>query len=66
MKFTDLKDLSEPELVVKSRELRQEVFTMRLQQASSQLEKPAKLRYLRRDIARIETRLSQITQRGSK
>jgi large subunit ribosomal protein L29 len=66
MKFTDLKDLSEPELVVKSRELRQEVFTMRLQQASSQLEKPAKLRYLRRDIARIETRLSQITQQGSK
>jgi large subunit ribosomal protein L29 len=66
MKFSSLKDLTAPELVAKSRELRQEVFTMRLQQASSQLEKPAKLRYLRRDIARIETRLSQIQQQGSK
>jgi len=31
-----------------------------LQQASAQLEKPARLRTLRRDIARIETRVSQL------
>ena len=66
MKFSSLNDLTAPELTAKSRELRHEVFTMRLQQASSQLEKPAKLRYLRRDIARIETRLSQMQQQGSK
>ena len=62
MKFTDLKNLnlSIPELSAKGRDLRQEIFNLRLQQASSQLEKPARLRTLRRDIARIETRISQL------
>ena len=60
MKFSDLKDLTVPELAAKGRELRQEIFNLRLQQASSQLEKPDRLRTLRRDIARIETRVSQL------
>lgn len=60
MKYTELKDLTIPELSAKGRDLRQEVFNLRLQQASSQLEKPARLRVLRRDIARIETRISQL------
>ena len=60
MKYTELKDLTIPELSAKGRDLRQEIFNLRLQQASSQLEKPARLRLLRRDIARIETRLSQL------
>lgn len=66
MKFSELKDLTAAELAVKGNELRQELFSLRLQQASSQLEKPAKLRFLRKDIARVETRLSQIQQQGSK
>jgi large subunit ribosomal protein L29 len=66
MKFSELKDLTPAELGVKGNELRQELFNLRLQQASSQLEKPAKLRFLRKDIARIETRLSQIQQQVSK
>jgi large subunit ribosomal protein L29 len=60
MKFTELKDMTIPELSAKGRDLRQEIFNLRLQQASSQLEKPARLRVLRRDIARIETRISQL------
>ncbi len=36
------------------------MFNLRLQQASAQLEKPARLRTLRKDIARIETRISQL------
>ena len=60
MKFTELKDLTIPELSAKGRDMRQEIFNLRLQQASSQLEKPARLRFLRRDIARIETRISQL------
>ena len=60
MKYTELKDLTVQELTAKSRDLRQEMFNLRLQQASSQLEKPARLRVLRRDIARIETRISQL------
>jgi large subunit ribosomal protein L29 len=60
MKYTELKDLTAQELTAKSRDLRQEIFNLRLQQASSQLEKPGRLRTIRRDIARIETRISQM------
>lgn len=59
MKFSALKDLTPAELGAKGAELRHELFNLRLQKASAQLEKPARLRTLRRDIARIETALSQ-------
>ena len=64
MKMSELKDMTLVELTAKSRDLRQEMFNLRLQQASAQLEKPARLRTLRRDIARIETRISQLRQQG--
>jgi large subunit ribosomal protein L29 len=63
MKKAQRKELQEKtaaELSAEGRNLRQEIFNLRLQQASAQLEKPGRLRTLRRDIARIETRLSQI------
>ena len=44
MKMPRIKDLTLAELAAKSRDLRQEMFNLRLQQASSQLEKPARLR----------------------
>lgn len=58
MKMSELKDLTVTELAARSRDLRQELFNLHLQKASSQLEKPAHLRTLRRNIARIETRMS--------
>ena len=63
MKYTELKDLTADELTAKSRDLRQEIFNLRLQQASSQLEKPGRLRTIRRDIARIETKVSELRKR---
>lgn len=60
MKISEMKDMTLTELTAKGRDLRQEVFNLRLQQASSQLEKPARLRTLRKDIARIETRMSEL------
>jgi large subunit ribosomal protein L29 len=60
MKFSEIKDMTLTELAAKSRDLRTEMFNLRLQQASAQLEKPARLRTLRRDIARLETRASQV------
>lgn len=60
MKFTELKDLSLVELASKSRDLRQELFNLRLQKATAQLEKPTRLRVLRKDIARVETRITQL------
>ena len=47
------------ELLTKKRDLRQESLHLRLQQQSGQLEQPSRLRLLRRDVARIETVLSQ-------
>ena len=60
MKFSEIKDMTLVELAAKGRELRQDMFQLRLQQASAQLEKPARLRTLRKDIARVETRISQL------
>ena len=56
----NFKDLTAQELGAKGRDLRHEMFNLRLQQASAQLEKPARIRELRRDIARIETQLSAL------
>ena len=63
MKLSELKDLTLIELTAKGRDLRQELFNLRLQQASAQLEKPARLRSLRRDIARVETRISALRKK---
>lgn len=65
MKMSELKDQTLTELAAQGRELRQKIFNLRLQQASSRLEKPASLRTLRRDIARIETRMSQLRQKAA-
>jgi len=64
MKFAELKDMTLAELTAKSRDLRHEKFNLRLQQASAQLEKPARLRTLRKDIARIETRMSALNNQA--
>jgi large subunit ribosomal protein L29 len=65
MKMAELKDMTLAELAAKGRDLRQEIFNLRLQQASAQLEKPARLHTLRRDIARIETRISQLRNKAA-
>src|SRR5438105_3187824 len=68
MKKSQRKEVQEktlPELLADGRNIRQELFNLRLQQASAQLEKPARLRTLRRDIARIETRVSQLRHKAA-
>ena len=65
MSVSKIKDATLFELSALSRELRQELFNLRLQQASSQLEKPARLRTLRRDVARVETRISQLRKKAA-
>jgi large subunit ribosomal protein L29 len=66
MKFSEIKDLTLVELSAKGRDLRQEMFNLRLQQASAQLEKPARIRTLRKDIARIETQISALSNQAAK
>jgi len=59
MKMKEITELSTDELLTKRRDLRQESLHLRLQQQSGQLEQTSRLRLLRRDIARLETVLSQ-------
>ena len=66
MKFAEIKDMTLVELAAKGRDLRHEMFNLRLQQASAQLEKPARLRTLRKDIARVETRMSALGNQAKK
>jgi large subunit ribosomal protein L29 len=64
MKPKDLRELSVDELANKARELRSELFTTRIKKTTGQLENTAKLKTLRRDIARAETILRE--RRGTK
>jgi len=59
MKIADIKELTIKELETRKREIRQEVFNLRIQQQGGQLEKPHMLRVLRRDAARVETIATQ-------
>lgn len=63
MKMTELREKTAAELASLNRDLRQELFNLRLQKASSQLEKPTRLRALRRDIARVETQLTVLRRK---
>jgi large subunit ribosomal protein L29 len=67
MKFSDpkIKDATLVELSALSRDLRHEMFNLRLQQASAQLEKPGRLRTLRKDIARVETQISTLRNKAA-
>ena len=59
MKFKDIQEMSTDELLTKKRDLRQESLHLRLQQQSGQLEQPSRMRLLRRDVARVDTVLTE-------
>ena len=64
MKFKDIKEMSNDELIVQRRDFKMEKINLRLQQQSGQLENPSRLRIIRRNIAQIETVLT--TRRAEK
>ena len=59
MKFKEIQEMSTDELLTKKRDLRQESLHLRLQQQSGQLEQPSRMRLLCRDVARVETVLTE-------
>lgn len=59
MKASELRTLSEAELVQKGRELRDELFSARIRRATEQLEDTSLLGRLKKDIARVETLISE-------
>ena len=64
MKFSQLSDLTLDELSVKGRSLRQELFNLKLQKATAQLEKPTRMRTLRKDIARVVINAESVTEQA--
>jgi large subunit ribosomal protein L29 len=66
MKLKEIIEMSTDELLTKRRDLRQESLHLRLQQQSGQLEQPSRLRSARRDVARIETVLTQRSKQTEK
>lgn len=64
MIFKELQDKGADELQKMDKELRNELFLLKLKNKTGQLDKSHKLRALRKDIARIQTRLSEISRKG--
>src|SRR3989337_1214283 len=59
MEAKKLREMSPDELSQKRRELKEEIFHLRLRRTTARLENPMKLRETRRDLARVETILKE-------
>ena len=61
MKPAEVRELSTDELQGREQELHDQLFRLRIQKSMGQLEAPAKIRGVRRDLARIKTILRERT-----
>jgi large subunit ribosomal protein L29 len=64
MKMADIRPLTDDQLKDEITKLKKEQFNLRFQKASGQLEKTARVRQVRRDIARLRT--AETTRRTAK
>ncbi|MBI3810770.1 MAG: 50S ribosomal protein L29 [Nitrospirae bacterium] len=55
MELQEIRNLTMEELVLKEKELRKELFNLRYQVLSGQIENPQRIKMARREIARIKT-----------
>jgi large subunit ribosomal protein L29 len=59
MKVAEIRELTVDDLRAKARDLDDELFRLRIQKSMGQLEAPAKVRGVRRDLARVKTILRE-------
>lgn len=59
MKIESLRDLTKDELLQRKEELRQEMYNLQIRKGVRELDNPLKIRTLRRDLARVETILTE-------
>ena len=57
MKPAEIRELSAEDLATKLKEAREELFNLRFQMATSQLDNTARVRQVKKDIARIQTEM---------
>ena len=65
MKANEIRDLSPEERSDKLQDLQQELFNLRFQHASGQLENPKKIGKTKRDIARLKTIIREKAPRNA-
>ncbi|MGE0045954.1 MAG: 50S ribosomal protein L29 [Hyphomonadaceae bacterium] len=65
MKIVDVRKLDEGKLKDELARLKKEQFNLRFQQATGQLEKPSRIRDVRRDIARVQTVLREAARKST-
>ena len=65
-KPTDLRAKSDDQLAADLADLKREAFNLRFQAATNQLERPARIKEVRRDIARIKTLQAERTSAAVK
>ncbi len=58
-KSSEIKSMSVDELSVKLKDLKTELFNLRFQHATNQLENPMRINAVKKDIARVLTKLNQ-------
>lgn len=63
MNASKLREMTANELQVKLNELKNELFSLRFQLATGQLDNPMKIKGVKKDIARVKTILSDETYR---
>ena len=59
MKVKEIRELTTEKIVAKIKEDKEELFNLRFQQATGNLEKPARIKELRRLVARMKTILRE-------
>lgn len=59
MKAEKVREMSEDELLKKEEELQDQLLRLRIQNATAQLDRPAKIRDARKDLARVKTVLGE-------
>jgi large subunit ribosomal protein L29 len=64
MKIADIRALSAEELVKKEQDMRKELFNLRFQQATGEIENHMRIRTLRKGIARVLTIMTEKSQKN--
>ena len=64
MKVKEIRELSTEDIQAKIKENKEELFNLRFQQATGNLEKPSRIRDLRHDVARLKTVLRERELKG--
>ena len=59
MKIDKVRNMSQAELASEELKLKKELFNLRVQHVTGQLENPLKMREVKRDIARVKTALRE-------